>query len=91
MIFPGQTFINGNTKEGCGFNLSNSFIVYMLILIVWFGFLFEDLTKIIFVFVVFRNNLFTFNHSITLSNSVCIMLLSVYRLVAIEYIGVISK
>ena len=76
MLTPSQTFIYYNAKKDCIFNLFNISVISFISCL---GFLFEDVNKMNLGFLIFKDNLLTFNHSLTLLNSVCIVMLSVFK------------
>ena len=62
----------------------------MLSFISRLGFLFEDLNKMDLVFLIFKDNLLTFNHLLILLNSVCIVMLRVFKQLLLQEIVVSS-
>ena len=62
----------------------------MLSFISCLGFLYEDLNKMNLVYLIFKDNLLTFNHSLTLLNSVCIVMLRLFKQLLLQEIVVSS-
>ena len=89
MLTPSQTFTYHNAKKDCIFDLFN-ISLFMLSFISCLGFLFDDLDKMNLAFLIFKDNLLTFNHSLTLLNSVCIVMLRVFRQLLLQEIVVSS-